>query len=62
MVFQPELMSGLRIYAAGDFDYDDETFVFTNVAAIPEPETYAMLLAGLGIIGWTVRRDGSAKV
>lgn len=46
----------------GDFDYDDETFVFTNVAAIPEPETYAMLLAGLGIIGWTVRRDGSAKV
>lgn len=46
----------------GDFDYDDETFVFTNVAAIPEPETYAMLLAGLGIIGWMVRRHGIAKV
>ena len=46
----------------GDFDYDDETFVFTNVAAIPEPETYAMLLAGLGIIGWMVRRNGIAKV
>ncbi|NBQ70842.1 MAG: PEP-CTERM sorting domain-containing protein [Nitrosomonadaceae bacterium] len=41
----------------GDFDYDDETFVFTNVAAIPEPETYAMLLAGLGVIGWMVRRS-----
>ena len=27
-----------------------------NVAAIPEPETYAMLLAGLGAIGWAARR------
>lgn len=27
-----------------------------NVAAIPEPETYAMLLAGLGVLGWTARR------
>jgi len=23
---------------------------------VPEPETYAMLLAGLGVLGWTVRR------
>jgi len=27
-----------------------------NVAAVPEPETYAMLLAGLGAIGWAARR------
>ena len=27
-----------------------------NVAAVPEPETYAMLLAGLGLIGSIVRR------
>lgn len=27
-----------------------------NVAAIPEPETYAMILAGLGLIGTMVRR------
>ena len=27
-----------------------------NVAAVPEPETYAMLLAGLGLIGFTARR------
>jgi hypothetical protein len=26
------------------------------VAAVPEPETYAMLLAGLGAIGWSARR------
>jgi hypothetical protein len=27
-----------------------------SVAAVPEPETYAMLLAGLGLLGWTARR------
>lgn len=26
------------------------------VAAIPEPETWAMLLAGLGLVGWAARR------
>ena len=31
-------------------------FQRTVVAAVPEPETYAMLLAGLGLIGWVVRR------
>lgn len=28
----------------------------TTTAAVPEPETYAMLLAGLGLLGFTVRR------
>jgi hypothetical protein len=32
------------------------------VSTIPEPETYAMLLAGLGLIGTMVRRKKSAKV
>jgi hypothetical protein len=27
-----------------------------NVTAVPEPETYAMLLAGLGVIGFMARR------
>jgi hypothetical protein len=27
-----------------------------NVAAIPEPETYALMLAGLGIVGFVARR------
>ena len=43
----------------GDFDYNDETFVFTNVSSavspIPEPETYAMLLVGLGLLGFSAR-------
>jgi hypothetical protein len=31
-------------------------FNSSNVAAVPEPETYAMMLAGLGLVGFTVRR------
>ena len=27
-----------------------------NVAAVPEPETYALMLAGLGVVGWAARR------
>jgi hypothetical protein len=26
------------------------------ISAVPEPETYAMLLAGLGLIGYSTRR------
>lgn len=32
------------------------------VAAVPEPETYAMMLAGLGLIGFTVRRRKNFNV
>ena len=32
------------------------TLYSTGVALIPEPETYAMLLAGLGLLGFIVRR------
>ena len=32
------------------------TLNITSAAAVPEPETYAMLLAGLGLIGFTARR------
>ncbi|RFP10220.1 PEP-CTERM sorting domain-containing protein [Duganella sp. BJB475] len=27
-----------------------------TVSAVPEPESYAMLLAGLGLVGWLARR------
>ena len=37
------------------------TIELTGIAvAVPEPETYAMLLAGLGLIGFTARRRLSA--
>ena len=32
------------------------TPVMTTVAAVPEAETYAMMLAGLGLVGWAARR------
>lgn len=32
------------------------TFGYEYVMAVPEPETYAMLLAGLGLIGFSLRR------
>ncbi len=30
--------------------------IFSEVSPVPEPETYAMLLAGLGLVGFMVRR------
>jgi hypothetical protein len=36
-------------------------FLQSNVAAVPEPETYAMLLAGLGLIGAIARRRSQRK-
>ncbi|MCL2645288.1 MAG: PEP-CTERM sorting domain-containing protein, partial [Betaproteobacteria bacterium] len=44
-----------------DWDWNDVVITLTNVGAappsvIPEPETYAMLLAGLGVVGAVVRR------
>lgn len=31
-------------------------YVRLDVAAVPEPETYAMMLAGLGVVGWSLRK------
>jgi hypothetical protein len=33
-----------------------------NVSAVPEPETYAMLVVGLGLLAFTARRKASNKV
>ncbi|SCY52607.1 PEP-CTERM protein-sorting domain-containing protein [Nitrosospira sp. Nl5] len=35
------------------------TFTLTQIPTIPEPETYAMLLAGLGLMGAVARRRNS---
>lgn len=44
----------LRISTNGYFLMDD---VSLNVTAVPEPETYAMLLMGLGLLGGMARRN-----
>ena len=42
-----------------DGDYDD---MVVSVTAVPEVETYAMMLAGLGLMGTIARRRNKAKV
>jgi len=42
--------------AKGTAGTDSSRFSATITAAVPEPETYAMLMAGLGVLGTVVRR------
>ena len=50
------------LYGGGDHDYNDHMFSFTNVAGVvPEPETYAMFMAGLGLMGFMARRRKSSE-
>lgn len=44
------------LYGGGDLDYDDVRYSFKNVTAVPEPETWAMMVAGLGLAGLASRR------
>ncbi len=39
-----------------DSDLGSSVYVAQTVAAVPEPETYAMFLAGLGLMGFIARR------
>jgi hypothetical protein len=53
--------SALALFNDGyrDHDFDDmgvKISVSAAVTAVPEPETYALLLAGLGMVGTMVRR------
>ena len=42
---------------------ETDRYQFTVVASpVPEPQTYAMMLAGLGLIGFTVRRRKSMDI
>jgi hypothetical protein len=54
------------LYGGGDRDFNDLVFSLSNVVigaipvtAVPEPETYAMLLAGLFAIGALKRRKAA---
>jgi hypothetical protein len=45
-------------FATSDFDYNDVSFVFTNVASgVPEPSTWAMMLLGFVGLGFAFRQS-----
>jgi hypothetical protein len=46
---------------AQSFDFSASSSIagFDNIAAVPEPETYAILLAGLGLLGFVQRRKNT---
>lgn len=39
---------------------DNVAFSATTVSAVPEPQTYALMLGGLGLVGWMARRRKAA--
>lgn len=45
----------LRVYISDFGDLGLDNFKFSQAATVPESETYAMLLAGLGIFGFALR-------
>ena len=42
---------------SSDFDYNDVSFVFTNVSSVPEPSTWAMMLLGFVGLGFAFRQS-----
>lgn len=47
------LSGGLGVTAIGEMP---NALAYSSISAVPEPETYAMLLAGLGLMGAAVKR------
>lgn len=41
---------------SGNWRFDNVLITGTAIAAVPEPETYAMMLAGLGLLAFAARR------
>lgn len=60
LVFDTVTWQGFDPNVAFEVVYNTDN-VTLNVAAVPEPETYAMLLAGLGLVGIAARRRSKTE-
>ena len=49
-------MFQLLLSANFDIIVESTTTLTPVIAPVPEPETYALMLAGLGVVGWAARR------
>lgn len=54
-IYNPSYANPIDLYVSGS-STPMQAMRVDVTAAIPEPETYAMLLAGLGLLGWHGRR------
>lgn len=54
--FMPSGTNGVDFYSAEGYDLATRPLLTVEVAAVPEPGTWAMLAAGLGLIGLRARR------
>ena len=52
------LPDGMTITSASGHDYSIDP---TAVAAVPEPESYVLLLAGIGVLGFVAKRRRRAN-
>jgi PEP-CTERM motif len=53
-------LTNMYVHVQGIGDDDQYSAKYTPTSPVPEPETYAMLLAGLGLIGFSARRRRDA--
>ncbi|MBU1222234.1 MAG: choice-of-anchor I family protein [Gammaproteobacteria bacterium] len=55
------VMDGKHYLAIANEVSNTTTLYSVNMAPVPEPETYAMLLAGLGLVGFMARRRNAQR-
>ena len=51
------------VFAVSDADLAavGATYTAQMISSVPEPETYALMLAGLATVGWLTRRKKTVK-